>query len=474
MDVLSGEAKNNIKHDFNLAEIASKWRESGGSQDACQPQLNRKEDESYETGLIFFEEEWEKVDINKDNVLSIAELQQVLSACAGLKVNSDATREIMDQIKQGAESVSRAEFAAFITERADKLLNDVVEEHTPDLDAHSGNAKASRNSGGSEAFTLALAVPHQPEGIGTKFQGAGAFPGLGRRVPGALRQYRIILHRRMVQWWGHTRRRLIDVCLIVLCAGLMAFNARRNTSSLLSATVYMNLGLFLLVTVSGLRVFADRPVFWRESGRGVSVFAFFYGRYSAEVIDVFIQTTGYVVVYYLILQPEASFEVYFVPCLFGAWVASGWSYVIACLIGPANAAVAAGVFTLSLSGLLPQPSVLIDAVGKGDMMDMVVALSPTRWAMQMINLGYYEEVGGPYEPQPDCTLANPETEAFDYMSDVGIYRMELDLKSAFESSAIAKSMGPQGSGVFALTVQALLLNVIGFLCLKYKDRSKQV
>merc|ERR1719291_914390 len=180
----------------------------------------------------------------------------------------------------------------------------------------------------------------------------------------------------MVQWWGHTQRRLTDFCLVALCATLMACNARFSDSSLLSATVFMNLGLFLLTTVSGLRVFADRPIFWRESGRGVSVFAFFYGRYCAEVIDMFIQTTIYVGIYYLILLPEASFEVFYVPCLLGAWMASGWSYVVACFIGPANATVAAAVFMLCLAGLLPQPSLLTDAVGKGDILDVVLGLSP--------------------------------------------------------------------------------------------------
>jgi ABC-type multidrug transport system ATPase subunit len=476
MDVLSGEAEHDTKKDFTLAEIASKWRESGGSQDAREPPMTEGgammhvKTGSYAAVLKFFEEEWEKIDINKDDVLSLAELQQVLSACAGLKLDVDASRDIMNQIKQGSESVNRAEFAAFITERAEKLLNDVVE----DLD----DVPATQDSGtgGAISSILAQTVPHHwPEGIGSSSKGLATLTRLERKVPGTFRQYRIILHRRMVQWWGSTRRRFTDVCLVVLCAGLMAFNARFNDSSMLSATVFMNLGLFLLATVSGLRVFADRPVFWRESGRGVSVFAFFYGRYSAELIDMFIQTTTYVAVYYLILQPEASFEVFFVPCLFGAWVASGWSYVVACFIGPGNATVAAAVFMLCLAGLLPQPSLLTDAVGKGDILDVVLGLSPTRWALQMIFLGYHEEVGGPYEPQPDCTPGGDlEAEASNHMSAIGIHRMDLDMKTAFESSAILKSMGPQGSGIFALTLQALLLQMIGFLLLKYTNRSKQV
>lgn len=477
MDVLSGEAGHETEKDFTLAEIASKWRESDGPREVAKPVLTNQKTGAYATGLMFFEEEWEKIDINKDNVLSVLELQQVLSACAGLKVSSDATREIMDQIKQGAKSVSRAEFAAFITERAQKPLNE--QDDAPAKEEGGMASRAIAATGERVVATLdktiSLAVDWSDR-MGSKSQKKlDSLTGLGRKVPGTFKQYRIILHRRMVQWWGHTRRRFTDVCLVVFCAALMAFNARFSDSRILSATVFMNLGLFLLATVSTLRVFADRPIFWRESGRGVSVLAFFYGRYSAELIDLFIQTTTYVTVYYLILQPESSFEVFFVPCLFGACMASGWSYVVACFIGPANATVAAAVFMLCLAGLLPQPSLLIDAVGKGNILDVLVGLSPTRWALQMIFLGHYGEVGGPYEPEPDCTLVGDvETEAFDHMGAVGLYRMELDMKSAFESSAIVDSMGPQGSGIFALSIQAVFLHFLGFLLLKYTDLSKQV
>merc|ERR1740117_2230167 len=242
-----------------------------------------------------------------------------------------------------------------------------------------------------------------------------------------------------------------------------------NTADI-SNTMLLHLGLAMLTTVSALKTFSDRAIFWRESARGLNTFAFFCGRTIADLFDVLNQTVAYVAIFYLITQPPSAFQVYFVPCLCAAFAAGGWGYLISALVPPENAAVFGVILMLILGGAFGQPEILMGSLGKGGLMEVVVGASPTRWSMQMFFLNLYGEMGDLRAPTlPDCPTHQSEmtglSEAF--LKEEVQYKMASQLRDSFESSAVVKSMGNMGSGIFVLALHGVILRMMGFLCLKY-------
>jgi len=264
--------------------------------------------------------------------------------------------------------------------------------------------------------------------------------------------------------------------MIVLCAVIMAALSMGNIEGL-SNIVFMHLGLALLTCVSALKTFSDRAIFWRESARGLNTFSFFCGSTIADLFDVFNQTVAYVAIFYLITQPPVAFEHYFVPSLCCAFAAGGWGYLVSALVPPENAAVCGVIVMLILGGAFGEPNMLMDNIGKGGLMEIVIGAGPTRWSMQMFFLKFHDQMADLHPPAlPDCpsdqSMMLGVSEAF--LGQAGQYKMAATMRDSFEASAIVKSMGNMGSGIFVLALQGVILRMMGFLCLKYTNRDKKV
>lgn len=299
-----------------------------------------------------------------------------------------------------------------------------------------------------------------------------------RKTPGKFQQFRIELHRTMVQWWRQIKRRCIDMAMITLCALVMAYPSIGDPASI-SNNMFIQLGIALLTCVSVLKTFRDRAIFWRESARGLNTYAFFCARTTADLFDMFIQVVVYVTIFVVIVQPMVAFEVFFVPCLLSAFAAGGWGYIVAAIVPPDSAAVFGVILMLILGGALAEPTMLMTGLGQDGVMPVLLGMSPTRWSTQMVLLTLYERLDTlRAPPMPDCPLEQAQQAqqkiADTFFEQVGQVKIHAQMRDAYQSTAAWKSMGNMGSGIFALVLQGVLLRFIGFLALKYGNRDKKV
>jgi len=221
-----------------------------------------------------------------------------------------------------------------------------------------------------------------------------------------------------------------------------------------SNLMIFHLGLSLLIMVSCVRVLgADRPLFWREAGRGIHVGAFFFGRVTVNSIDLILQTVLYVSVYFLVsgpVHPTVHFFDYFWPCLALAFTSSSWGYFISAVVPPENATMGAVMFALVACGILGNPQNIGSFVGTLPM-DIVTSVSITRWTVQMTLIQ---------------TIQRADEMNIEMRSNV--QKLEQDYeKSILDLHGYETSME-------MLLAEAVILLILGYFFLKCTNRSKQV
>lgn len=471
MDVISGAVSSTKfpKHEPQL--LFDKWVEQGsakdeeapagesGSPSLRAPSFRPTDDKKVIAEMI--ENEWQKVDVERTTVLDLKGLRHVLTNCLGSEPGAELVEKLAKQISpEEKNGVRRSDFVSYFMDTCDLVKNQRQDDHAD------GEMMHVMSQLGQAADRI-LASGFTTEGMND----------LHRVTPGWFKQYRVMCHRTLVQFWRHSRRRAIDNGLIILCAVIGGVMHQGGTQEPPNIMVF-HLGLALLITVSCLKTFADRPLFWRESGSGINVFSFFTARLTLDTYDVWLQTVLYVSVYYLIAQPKVAFGSYLVPCLMISVAASGWGYLLSTLIVPSNAVTAGVVTMLVLCGVLGNPTFLSSAID-GGFKEVVTMVSVMRWSMQMFLMRFHEEMGGLRYPLPpaDCETQSMEerlVQAETKFSEVGSVKYVEEVEQAFRRGFLIPAFGYWGSGIFALALQGLLLRVCGYLALRFRNRDKQV
>merc|ERR1719210_3105661 len=175
-----------------------------------------------------------------------------------------------------------------------------------------------------------------------------------------------------------------------------------------------------MISIFCLQVFAsDRLMFWRESASGMSVVAHFLSRLCVNSLDILIQTSSFVAVYFVIRQPFVPFWVFFLPFLFTSFAASGWGYCISTVVPPKHGPFVVSLIIFILCGILGNPASLQEFLTGGPMEVVVSVLSITRWSIVMS----FVESDGYLEPQPadlrETYMLQLNREVF-YKRDLGL------------------------------------------------------
>jgi len=442
MDVISGEVPNAKVPGFKPDMLFEWWRKrapapAGGAELAAAGRPPSCADDRAVLQQAL-EEGWDSVDRNGDGVLDAEELRGVLAQCAAAEPSAEVVRELMERMGAEAGRVTRAEFVAHLGSLGAAVAAEPA--------AEPAAAEADLEAGGAgRAPARRPTWPLDP------------LRGLRRELPGFARQYRVLLLRRLIQWWRMNRQRAVFLVALVLGGVILAFLDRWALHTpRWSAMALLNLHtcLALLLAIFCLQVFAgDQPVFWRESASGISVPAFFLSRLHTNTIDVVLLAFVFSAVYFVIRQPLVPFTRFFFPFLLTAYAASGWGYFVSTVVPPRHGPFIVSLIIFVVCGLLGNPANLQEFLGSGGALQLAAdALSVTRWSIQMSFAYSYRHL----HPQPEGVVAQA--------------MLRMDKAVFLQGGPASEQWGPAA----ALVAMGSALRLASFVGLRYTNRDKQV
>jgi len=310
--------------------------------------------------------------------------------------------------------------------------------------------ESSDGFGDSEEAELDLESPWSP--ASNKF-----YTRLQRNTPPFTAQLKIIIQRRLVQWWRKNAQRALFFATLSAGAIILAVMDRflLNTPKWdAGAFLYIHSALSLLIAIFCLQVFGnDQPVFWRESSSGLNVTAFFLARIWINSFDLLIQTFLFTALYFLIRQPGVPFWIYMVPFLLVTFAASGWGYLISTLFPPKHGPFIASLVVFIVCCVLGDPSRMNDFLDGGIFEVIVSVLSITRWSVAM-SVNYQEEYT---DPRPSTAAQQEALELQKVVLHKGMW-----------------SIGYWWTATIALITMGTVLRMCASLCLRFRNRDKQV
>lgn len=472
MDILSGEVENSKVPGFQREMLFDMWAQQGAQRQGPLDQVSsprrrateraRTTDLSVVTHMVH--EEWKRVTPEGDE-LSTKQLQDLIARSVG---NTPPTSVVEDLIDLKGESgrMGKQAFEDFVVEKCYDCLRQKL---GITATASNRSARPKRHTATDDMDMEAS----EDEGMALRQR------GLQRMPPSACRQWAIVFHRRMVQYWRNWQRRLIDMCLISICALAMGYMQKGKVNN--PATILLfHMGLALLITVSSLATFADRPLFWREAGTGISIFALFEASVFVNACDAFTQTLVYVLLFWGMTQPPVTPLIFIVPCFLITWVMSSYGYLISILVPQSSAVVAAVVLVLVGFGILGDPGFVTNSLAAGSLqLRVILFLSVPRWSGQMQFVAYLFLTGGiPYPESPDCSSIprTPEGDA----QVVGVLQGYLAQHSQADWLAWAQTLYAKTGlcedaedvrscywniSLFVLLTHGLLVRFLGFIAL---------
>mmetsp|Transcript_11293 Transcript_11293/g.22955 ORF Transcript_11293/g.22955 Transcript_11293/m.22955 type:complete len:120 (-) Transcript_11293:302-661(-) len=107
-----------------------------------------------------------------------------------------------------------------------------------------------------------------------------------------------------------------------------------------------------------------------------------HARMLVGTLDWLGLTFFFTATYYCITLPQLSFQVYIVPFLLVSLVASGWGYLISCVLPPVLAPFCAAVLSFMLGGILGLPDKMKDFLVGGPLEFIVSVGCFTRWSVR--------------------------------------------------------------------------------------------
>lgn len=393
MDVISGEVKNPLMPSFKVERLFDRWKNAPpDSADAmvAGSALPQAFDKQILAGMV--NEEWDKIDSDNSGYLDVGEMQELLASCGHQDADKDLVQQLMSLVmssqgptqhthprlqrqktsgRQRELLISKEMLDYFLSVKCDELLFD----DSPNSPVRGASPDVS---------------PPQH--------------ALQQRVlPGVVRQYVVVVHRRIAQFWRNLQRRLMNVAMTCITAGAMAYMHKGSTEDL-SHFLMFHLGLAMMIAVSCLPVFADRPIIWREISSGVNIAAFCLARMAVDAIDVATLTIIYAAMYWTITYPPVIFALYLIPCMLIAWTASGFGYFLSAMVPPSTANLTTVLLMLVLCGIFGTPKFVLNSLDADGIASILLYPCMTRWTGQMFFVSYYDSIGGVPRPvHPNCS-----------------------------------------------------------------------
>ncbi|DBA93405.1 TPA: hypothetical protein ACH3X2_003675 [Trebouxia sp. C0005] len=191
----------------------------------------------------------------------------------------------------------------------------------------------------------------QDRAISSRASRSGQAPKRSKRpTPGFRRQFVWCLSRVALQ---RTREPLIVVtdyaifALTGLALGSITDRGRGNIMRFDVDTLYNNVALGLLTTVSALRTFGvHRVVFYREAASGLNKFAFFLAQDTFDHTGTLLKSLLYMVMYYSFAQPRAVIWQMYLCTVAIVYACTGTAYLMSQVMEPASAQLAAAIYSL--------------------------------------------------------------------------------------------------------------------------------
>lgn len=282
---------------------------------------------------------------------------------------------------------------------------------------------------------------------------------LKREIPGYCGQMKILSTRTAIQWWRNNPSRLIFFAAMAVGALVLAMQDAIVKSPPWDAMCYVNTHtcVGLLVSIYCLQVFGEnQPVFWRERNRGLNVAAYENAKTSLNNADIIMQTFLFAAIYYAIRGLQLGFFVFWIPYLLVAFAASGWGYAISAWIPYTHGPFVASLIMFVVCGLLGNPFNLAKFLKSPLTESVVSVMSITRWSIPM-SFWLYVDTNHP-------TPEEGKEEA--------IYKQ---YTASMSEGMWAEHLGGYWyAGLEALLVYGVLLRIVAYLGLKFKNRDKQV
>jgi len=383
------------------------------------------------------EEEWNRIDTNRDGVVDEGELKNLLAHCSRMKPDDKVVREIfMRMAGSDAKVVTRIEFVNYLSSlrgdiACDRLITDERNKVTKTSAANADDVESAR-------------VPE-----------CSSVAALHRTVPGHFLQLQIIFRRRLIQWWRRNKQRALFLVALSVGAVVLAVMDRFILATpLWDAASFVNTqtALALLIAIFCLQVFgSDRPVFWREGASGISVQAFFAARVWVNTFDLVLLTCVFTSLYYVVRQPYVPFVSYLFPFLLVAYAASGWGYLLSTTLPPQHGPFITSLIIFVVCGLMGTPMNLQKFLDGGALEVGTSILSVTRWSVAMS-----------FSFVSDCIQPNP-TE----MQEQYLFEMET---SVYKRGAWTVGMWWTATFVLLLMGSALRLLALAGLLLINRDK----
>jgi ABC-type multidrug transport system ATPase subunit len=461
MDIISGEIPNEKIPDFKPQMLFDLWKEKGEEatrQGPAAQQLGRRGSRllnEQDDAMILakkLEEEWNRIDSNRDGVMDETELRSLLAQCTRMKPCDKAVHEIfMRMAGSEAKVVTKGEFVDYLCSLRGDVANDRL------VQSEDVVRKKSSRSNKTDTSVSDASEASSSGGDIEKGSPSKALAELQRVVPCFLMQLHILLRRRLIQWWRKNQQRALFLAALSVGAvvlGVMDRFILKTPRWDASSFVNTHTALALLVCIFCLQVFGnDRPVFWRECASGMSVRAFFTSRIWINTFDLFLLTSVFTGIYFVVRQPFVPFATYLLPFLLVTYVASGYGYLISTLLPPQHGPFVASLVIFVICGLMGTPMNLKQFLNGTALEFATSMLSITRWSVAMS-----------FTFVTDCTQPQPTEKEQQYL---------LTMENAVYQKG-AWGVGLWWTATFCLLIMGTVLRALAVAGLLLTNRDKRV
>jgi hypothetical protein len=197
----------------------------------------------------------------------------------------------------------------------------------------------------------------------------------------------LLFQRDIILVFRKPRDICIDFLLLIGFSSLIGF-AYGSSWGLKDFPVLLllsTLSIGLLASNSGLKIFSNRLIFWKECSIGIGVTEYFLSKAALEACIVIIYPAVFSIVFYFTILPEFDFLTFFKVIILVHWSTSGIGMLLACILSPTTALLGSVLIPIGLGGFFSGLSPLYSSFTQ--VQKLISCLSNTRWAVEAL-LGY--------------------------------------------------------------------------------------
>lgn len=449
LDVISGEVQNR-NPGVKSGMLSDMWLQVGpgslmtfGKSQASQ---NEKGviDKQVVAALIM--EEWDKIDLDQNGFLDAHELQRLLTLCQGTKPQIEDVDEMMKQIapRHNGKAMARKDvFISFLVDKCNEL-----------------STGFQVNSGVKPYFSPDEKVPS------------------ARILPNRFQQFLTLFHREQAAYWRRWPVRLLDMATFISAALVLGLIHRGLGIKGISTVATMQLCLSLLLTIVGLRVFADQLIISREISSSIYATSTFLARTSHKFLNGAVLTVIFVLTY-CVASGQGPLGFFVLPGLLIMFVTTSFSYILSATIASGNAVLAGVCLVLIWNGVIGDPYRIIGWLDAGGLREVIAMVFMTRWSVPLQHMAVF--AAPPPPPFPNCTEIQTPEEAKRSINGFLMEKFQFDsLQQAaytYETGMVANSLGWFRASIMMMCVQGVILcslSCVSFTILAYPEDARAV